>query len=115
MTTGHRAYVAQRNVTFPELPGAQLPALACVLKVENTLVVWVLPHRGQGGCTTDCGCKVRRSNVVAHSAQAYSKIGILYSSSVLYAFQHIPVSVLLGKAHYQREFGVIDAAYSRSP
>ena len=53
--TGHRAYVAQRKAPLPTLPGAQLPALAWVLKVENTLVVCVLPHCGQGVCSTDGG------------------------------------------------------------
>ena len=82
MPTGHRIYVAQRKAELPELPGAPLPALACVLKVENTLAVCVLPHCGQGVCTTDCGRKVRRSNVVPHSSHAYSKISIFHSSYV---------------------------------
>src|SRR5215510_16409295 len=81
MTTGHRPYVAQRKAKFPPAPGVPPPALPCVLKVENTLVVCVLPHCGQGVGTTNCGRKVRRSNVVPHSSQAYSKIGIFHSSA----------------------------------
>src|SRR5215510_13825868 len=79
MTTGHRPYVAQRKAKFPAFPEPPPPALPCVLKVENTLVVCVLPHCGQAVGTTICGRKVRRSNVVPHSLQAYSKIGILHS------------------------------------
>src|SRR5262245_50462670 len=83
MTTGHRLYVAQRKAKFPAFPEPPPPALPCVLKVENTLVVCVLPHCGQTVGTTNCGRKVRRSNVVPHSLQAYSKIGILHSSTAL--------------------------------
>ena len=79
MTTGLPHYVAQRKAKFPAFSEAPPPALPCVLKVENTLVVCALPHCGQGVGTTNCGRKVRRSNVVPHSSQVYSKIGILYS------------------------------------
>ena len=41
-------------------------ALACVLKVEKTLVVCMLPHCGQGGCTLTV--------VVRSDAQTFSHI-----------------------------------------
>ena len=87
MTTGHRHYVAQRKAKLLPFPGAPPVALPCLLKVENTLVVRVLPQCGQGVGTTNCGRKVKRSNVVPHSSQVYSKIGILHSSSVFRRFQ----------------------------
>lgn len=83
MTTGHRFYGAQRKATFPVFSGEPPPALPCVLKVENTLVVCVLRHCGQGVGTCNCGRKVRRSNVIPHSSQAYSKIGILSSLAAI--------------------------------
>lgn len=55
---------------------ALLLAPAWVLKVEKTLVVWTLPHSGQGVGALACGRKVRRSKVMPHVSQAYSKIGI---------------------------------------
>jgi heptosyltransferase-3 len=95
MTTGHHPYVAQRKAKFPVFPGTPPPTLPCVLKVENTLVVCVLPHWGQGVGTTNCGRKVRRSNVVPHSSQAYSKIGMLYSSAGILSLSTVSLLVYL--------------------
>ena len=100
MTTGHRLYGAQRKAIFPAFPGAPPPALPWVLKVENTLAVCVLPHCGQGVGTTNCGRKVKRSNVIPHSSQAYSKIGILHSSYISQLFSVYPeVSVPFHKTY----------------
>jgi heptosyltransferase III len=93
VTTGHRSYVAQRKAKFPPFPGAPPPALPCVLKVENTLAVCVLPHCGQGVCTTNCGRKVSRSNVAPHSSQAYSKIGICHSSTGILSLSTVSLLV----------------------
>src|SRR5262249_2107271 len=101
------------KATLPALPGAPLAALACVLKVENTFVVCVLPQCGQGVCTTDCGRKVRRSNVVPHFSHVYSKIGISHSSCVSGYFPVYPyqLSVPSWKAHFHPELGASHAAY----
>jgi hypothetical protein len=104
MTTGHRTYVAQRKAALPALPGVLLPALAWVLKVENTLAVCVLPQCGQGGSITTWGRKVRRSNVTPHWAQAYSKIGIystLLRGCIWVLPSHNPVSLPAGGIHCQ--------------
>src|SRR5215468_5913702 len=95
MTTGLPHYVAQRKAKFPVFSEAPPPALPCVLKVENTLVVCALPHCGQGVGTTNCGRKVRRSNVVPHSSQAYSKIGMLYSSAGILSLSTVSLLVYL--------------------
>src|SRR5215468_12338876 len=102
MTTGLPHYVAQQRAKFPAFSEAPTPALPCVLKVENTLVVCALPHCGQGVGTTNCGRKVRRSNVVPHSSQAYSKIGILHSFVCILALSRASLLVYLQGAHITR-------------
>jgi heptosyltransferase III len=44
---------------------------------------------------TNCGRKVRRSNVVPHSSQAYSKIGILHSSIGILSLSTVSLLVYL--------------------
>src|SRR3989442_13169237 len=84
MTTSHHTYVAQRKAELPTDPGAQPAALACVLKVENTLVVCMLPHCGQGGCTPDCGLR--------SDAQTFSYILHTYTQKLAYS---LPLCILV--------------------
>lgn len=70
-------YVAQRKPLLLGLLAPLPPHWA--LNVEKTRVVLVLPHWEHTAWLVACDRVVKRSNVVSHSSQWYSKIGIAHS------------------------------------